>query len=260
MIHVLGRAYHNSMDLEEQATLPFVGGIRQHGYQCGQIWGAALAAGARMHQQFGDGQEAQTRTLIAAEKLVETFREGSGEVNCHEITSIDKDSTSMDMVKYFLLKGGSVGCFRMANHYAPKAYDVIEETLGQEQVSVPQTAVSCTALLAKQMGADPKHQTMSAGLAGGIGLCGEACGALGTAVWIHAMKMKREDPELDLWKDEKFGALFETLVEKFLEASDYEFECKDIVGRQFESIEDHAAYLSGGGCSRIIEALSSTIE
>jgi hypothetical protein len=257
---VLGRAFNNAMDLEEQATLPFVGGIRQYGYQCGQVWGAALAAGARVHQQIGDGEDAQARTLMAAEKLVEVFRQESGEVNCHEITSINKDSTGMDMVKYFLLKGGSIGCFRMASHYAPLAYDAIEESLAVEVKNIPSTPFSCTALLAKQAGASEKHQTMSAGLAGGIGLAGEACGALGTAVWIKAMQLKRENPDIDLWKDETFGAWFESTVEIFLAASEYEFECADIVGKKFENVSDHAEYLQQGGCSRIIEALSAAVK
>ena len=248
------------MELEEQATLPFVGGIRQYGYQCGQIWGAALAGGARIHQQLGDGVESETRSLMAAEKLVEVFRGESGEVNCHEITSIDKDSTSMDMVKYFLLKGGSIGCFRMASHYAPLAYDTIEESIAQESVYVPASPVSCTSCLAKLSGASERHQTMSAGLAGGIGLSGEACGALGTTVWIKAMQLKREDPEIDLWKDEAFGAWFESTVEIFLSASDYEFECADIVGRKFKDIPDHAEYIQQGGCSKIIEALSARVK
>ena len=257
MIHVLDRAFNNPLELEEQATLPFVGGIRQHGYQCGQIWGAALAGGARVHQQCGEGPEAEARTLVAAEKIIKTFRQDNSEVNCHEITTINKESTNMDMVKFFLLKGGSIGCFRMASRFAPLAYDDIQSSLADEAFEYPETPVACTALLAKTMGAKPKHQTMAAGLAGGIGLSGEACGALGTAVWVEAMKMKSADPELDLWKDEAFGAKFETLMEKFLEASDYEFECADIAGRKFETIDDHADYLKQGGCAKIIAALGA---
>ncbi len=253
---MLDRAFQNPLELEEQATLPFVGGIRQHGYQCGQIWGAALGAGARINQQIGDGPEAETRALLASQKLVETFKTDTGEINCHEITSLDKDSTNMDLVKYFLLKGGSIGCFKMASRFAPAAFDDIEQTLAEENVNVPETPVSCTGNLAKKMGASDKHQTMASGLAGGIGLSGEACGALGTAVWISAMKLKQKDPELDLWKDPGFGAEFEILVEKFLKASDYEFECADIVGRTFESVDDHAEYIRKGGCSGIIAALS----
>lgn len=216
-----------------------------------------MAAGARVHQQIGEGAEAETRTLMASEALVKSFREDNGEVNCHEITSINKDSTNMDMVKYFLLKGGSIGCFRMASRFASLAYDDIEASLTEQNIDIPDSPISCTSLLAQKSHANEKHQTMVAGLAGGIGLSGEACGALGTAVWIEAMKIKREDPELDLWKDEKFGEKFETLLEKFLAASDYEFECADIVGRKFENIEDHASYISEGGCSKIIDALAA---
>ncbi len=46
-------------------------------------------------------------------------------------------------------------------------------------------------------------------------------------------------------------------IEKFLESSDYEFECSEIVGRKFENIRDHAEYLSSGGCSKIIEGLAA---
>ena len=247
------------MDLEEQASLPFVGGVKQYGYQCGQIWGASLAAGARVSQQKGDGAESQARTLQATQKLTEIFRGISGEVNCHEITSLDKDSTNMEMVTHFLLKGGSIRCFRMASSYAPAAYEAIEETM-DENVQVPEGELSCTALLVKKAGNPEKHQTMAAGLAGGIGFSGEACGALGTVVWLNAMKALKENPEVDLWGDQDFNTWFESTVETFLKASDYEFECADIVGRKFESTTDHAEHLKSGGCSTIIDALLSTLD
>jgi len=256
---VLGRAYNNPLDFEEQASLPFVGGIRQHGYQCGQIWGASLAAGARVYQQKGAGVDSEMRSVKISSSLVEVFREGNGEVNCHEITTLNKDSTGFDMAKYFLLKGGSIGCFRMASHYAPLAYDAIEENLKEADSNASDQPFSCTALLAKKAGANEKHQTMAAGLAGGIGLCGEACGALGTAVWIKAMQAKQQNPEIDLWGDKDFSQDFETLVEVFLEASDYEFECANIVGRKFKDVEDHGDHLKQGGCSRIIDALADNL-
>ena len=34
-------------------------------------------------------------------------------------------------------------------------------------------------------------------------------------------------------------------------------ECSAIVGRQFENIADHAAYLRDGGCAEIIELLAA---
>lgn len=220
------------------------------------MWGAALAAGARIHIQKGGGPEAQTRAVRAGQKIVETFRNDNGEVDCHEITSMHKESTPFEMVKYFLLKGGSIGCFRMANNFAPKAYDDIEAALAEDLTDKLQLPLTCTGLLAKQMGAQDKHQTMSASLAGGIGLSGEACGALGTAVWIKAMKIARSRPEVDLWKDSEFSDEFEGLVEKFLAASDYKFECHEISNRKFATPGEHAEYIQNGGCAAIIEALS----
>jgi hypothetical protein len=47
-------------------------------------------------------------------------------------------------------------------------------------------------------------------------------------------------------------------LDRYLKASDYQLECTEVVGKKFESIEDHARYLREGGCSKIIESLSST--
>jgi hypothetical protein len=47
------------------------------------------------------------------------------------------------------------------------------------------------------------------------------------------------------------------LVERFLKASGYTFECSAITGRTFTNVADHASYLQGGGCARILEALGT---
>ena len=41
--------------LEERAADPWAGGLMQ-GYQCGQLWDAALAAGAQAHRLWGAGR------------------------------------------------------------------------------------------------------------------------------------------------------------------------------------------------------------
>lgn len=46
--------------------MPFAGGIMQRGYQCGMIWGAALAAGAEAHRLHGPGPQAETAAIMAA--------------------------------------------------------------------------------------------------------------------------------------------------------------------------------------------------
>jgi len=253
---VLDRAFDTPLEPEEHAAVPFAGGIKQHGYQCGMIWGSVLAAGAQAYKVHGPGPAAETRAVIAAEKLVDTFRTDNDEINCYEITEIDKSSSILQMITYFLLKGGTIGCMRMAGRFAPLAFNDIKSTISNGDVKVPARPVSCASLLAEKMGATERQTVMASGFAGGIGLCGGGCGALGTAIWLMGMKLQQETNVKNLWNDDTFTAKFDVLIERFLASSDYEFECADIIGRKFESIEDHAAFIREGGCSKIIDTLA----
>jgi hypothetical protein len=252
-LRVLNRAFDNTLEEEEHATMPFAGGIMQHGYQCGMIWGATLAAGAQAYRVHGPGPRAEASAIMAAQRLVESFRSLNSCINCLEITDIDKSSSNLQMITYFLLKGGSIGCFRMAAKYAPEAFSSINAALSDDSIEAPTPPVSCAALLARKMGLSDRHTVMAAGLAGGIGLCGGACGALGAAIWISTMNSaKKGDGKIDYRSPRAMD-----LIESFLECTNYEFECSAIVGRKFENISDHADYLRDGGCSNIIEVLAA---
>ncbi len=251
--HVLNRAFNQPLPDEECAAMPFAGGMLRHGYQCGLLWGAALAAGARTHRQFGAGPAAETRAVLAAQRLVPSFRAQNRHINCLEITEIGRSSTTMQMITFFLIKGGTLGCFRRAARYARTAFSDINATLCEQSADTPPAPASCSALLARKLGASDLHTMMVAGLAGGIGLSGEACGALGAAIWLSALNnLRKEDGKVKF--DDPRAA---TLIDRFLKCTDYEFECSKIVGRKFDSVSDHAAYLSGGGCSKILEVLST---
>jgi hypothetical protein len=257
LINVLDRAFDNPLIPEEHAAAPFAGGIKQHGYQCGMIWGSVLAAGAQAFKLFGPGPEAETRAVEAAVKLVDTFHSDNGEINCYEITEIDKSSSALKMITFFLLKGGTIGCFRMAGRFAPLALKEINKAISEDSIRIPASPVSCASLLAEKMGATERQKVMVSGFAGGIGLCGGGCGALGAAIWLMGMKLQQEADIKNLWNDESFNSNFNDLVERFLASSDYEFECADIVGRKFDNFEDHASFISEGGCCKIIEALAA---
>jgi hypothetical protein len=109
--------------------------------------------------------------------------------------------------------------------------------------------------VANKLDVSDMQRMMVAGLAGGIGLCGSACGALGAAIWIRELKRLEKGVGNGKTDFKSPGAL--RLIDRFLECTDYEFECSKIVGRRFESVDDHAAYLRDGGCSRVIEILAS---
>jgi hypothetical protein len=238
------------LKIEEKAAGPLAGGIANMGYQCGMLWGAALAAGAQAYRLIGAGLEAETAAIKTTQRLVESFRARTNEINCMEITDLDMQKGTGALK--FILKGGPIGCFRLAAGYAPEVRSGINAVFADDHFEAPSPPVSCAAVLAQKMGASDMHTVMAAGFAGGIGLSGGACGVLGAAIWITSMNQPVEMEGFsyaNTWIGE--------MVEKFLESSDYEFECSEVVGRRFKNVNDHAAYLHAGGCSQIIEALAA---
>jgi len=147
LFHVLSRAFDHPLKAEESAARPLAGGIMQHGYQCGMIWGATLAAGAQAYRLLGPGPQAETRAIIAAQRLVESFRVRNNHINCVDITDIDRSSTTMQMITYFLIKGGSIGCFRMAARYAPAAFSEINTALSENNIEAPPAPISCSKII-----------------------------------------------------------------------------------------------------------------
>ncbi|MBU1230650.1 MAG: C-GCAxxG-C-C family protein [Proteobacteria bacterium] len=253
LFHVLNRAYGQPQIDEERAAMPLAGGIIQHGYQCGMLWGATLAAGAQAYRRFGKGPQAEARSIIAGQRLVESFHGLNNNTNCLEITGIDNSSSTIQMFTYFLIKGGTIGCFRMAAKYAPAAFREINCAMSEEHAEAPAAPASCSALLAQKMGVSDMHAVMAAGLAGGIGLSGGACGALGAALWITGLNiLKQGARKLDYKSPSTFD-----IIDRFLKNGGYEFECSKIVGRRFESIEDHAEHVRSGGCANLLDALAA---
>ena len=258
MMHVIDRAFDHPMEVPEHGVMPLAGGINQQGYQCGLLWGATMAAGAQAHQVHGPGTRAEAAAVEASKALVASFRELKGTTDCFDITDIDWKTVSKSkwkMVRYFL-SGGPIRCLRLSTRFAPVAFDAIGHAMSQPPAATGCNPVSCAAELVKKAGLDDEHAAMAAGLAGGMGLSGGGCGALGAAVWIVGMAYAGEGFSSYELVSEKASEV----VERFLKASDYEFECAEIVGRTFEDLPDHAAHLRDGGCAELIEMLASAVK
>lgn len=247
---VLNRAFEHPLGEEERASDPLAGGILQHGYQCGMIWGSVLAAGAEIYRRCGAGPRAEAKAIRAAQRIMDSFRTQNKETDCVEITGIQETSTPWQMTKYFLLQGGTVGCFRMAVRYAPVAHREIEAAISGDDAGTPAAPVSCAAELARKMGASEMHTVMVAGFAGGIGLSGGACGALGAAIWLRQLKALQEGG-----KPGYKSAEVQDIIARFVKCTGCEFECSKIAGQKFENAASHAAYVSNGGCSKIMGVL-----
>jgi len=251
LLCVVNRAYSYPLSVEEKAADPLAGGIMQHGHQCGMLWGATLAAGAEAYRRFGAGPRTEAAAILAARRVVDSFREQNGHTDCVELTGLNADATTRDLIMHFFIKGGTVECCRMAARYAPVVFAEIEATLAARRDEVPGATVSCAAALARRLGASELHVAMAAGLAGGIGLSGGGCGALGAAVWLAGVRTLARGGKVAFKSQEALD-----ILERFLAASDYELECAAIVGRRFETVGAHAEHVRAGGCAQLLDALA----
>ena len=253
MMHVLNRALGQPMATEERGAMPLAGGIVQQGYQCGMVWGAALAAGARAHALYGAGPKAEAAAVLAGQRLVALFRERNRTLDCAAITDTDWTKKSQMLLNF--LRGGPIACTTMAMRFAPAAHEALEQALAQPPAEKFRGPVSCASRLIRQLGLGERHAVMAAALAGGIGLSGGACGALGAAVWVIGMSCANQGLKFD-----EVNTRAAQTLERFLEVTDYELECAAIVGRPFEGVGDHVGHLRQGGCDKIIHALAWAVE
>jgi len=253
MCRDVNRANQSSRTAEENAAMPLAGGIMQHGHQCGMLWGAALAAGACTQQLGGPSRKAEAAAVRAAARAATAFRDQNGTVNCKDLTGLDKDTPNHVLMAHFFLKGGVIACSKRVARFGPAARAAI---LDDGQPEPPgQGPVSCAAEMARRLGATPEQACMAAGLAGGIGLCGGACGALGTAVWMLSLKHAQSTGKPMNFKAPEGLAL----IECFERCTGNQFNCSDIAERRFDNVEEHAEYLKQGGCSKVLDALCAQL-
>ena len=255
---VVDSSFDHPLKLEEGASLPLAGGLMQNGYQCGMLWGAVLAAGAQVYHRFGSGPDAESKAIRTAQSLVEVFRLRNKHIDCSDITEMNWKGSSTSglagQVLKFFLKGGPLVCFSMSANYARVAFNQLNTELAEDPVKAPLPPVSCAALLAQKIGASELHTLMVSGFAGGVGLSGGGCGALGAAIWMMGVNYSQANggkPGFD-------NPLYSALLDRYLESADYEFECSKIVGRKFDDVADHANYLRQGGCEKIIATLAKS--
>jgi hypothetical protein len=179
----------NNNEAEEKASDILAGGIAQQGYQCGLIWGAALAAGKEANKRFADKGVAIERSVNACIGIVKTFENKTKTVDCREITGIDY--TKKGSILKGIFKAGD--CFRLADKVANRLHDAASDGLANTD-SETKEITSCTAETAFLMNATNEETVMVSGLAGGIGLSGNACGALATAIYLNAVhRIKQGD-------------------------------------------------------------------
>ncbi|WP_299124289.1 C-GCAxxG-C-C family protein [uncultured Winogradskyella sp.] len=256
--HILNREFGHIKENEERALNPLAGGILNEGHQCGMLWGAALAVGAESYRKHNNQDKAITIAVTATQKIMDSFVKQSGATDCKDI--IGYDLTSIIGMSKFMLKVTLQGmknshCFNLAEQWAPEAVEVATQSLS-EYTNISQKPLSCASEVVKQMGGSIEEVVMVAGYAGGLGLSGNACGALSAAIWKRMLDWCREHPD----KNPPFfnNKTAKKLLKAFNKSTDDKMLCSDICGQEFQSLEDHTAYLKNGGCQTLIAVLANS--
>ena len=249
--YLLNREFGYLKEEDERASNPFAGGIMQKGHQCGMLWGSALAVGAESYRRCSNHDQAVGLAIHATQHLIVSFSKRTKSVNCREITDTDF-SSKFAMLKYMLFKARY--CFNLSEKWAPEAIQSATEGLSLELSDVPGTATSCATEVVKKMGASDEKAVTVAGFAGGLGLSGNACGALSAAIWMKTLAWNREHSKKSSFSNPDATKTFNA----FEEVTDSEILCHKISGKRFKSIDDHTEFIKNGGCERLITVLSQT--
>ncbi|MCF8368298.1 MAG: C-GCAxxG-C-C family protein [Bacteroidales bacterium] len=247
--HILNKEFGHPKEEEERAIDPLAGGILQQGYQCGMLWGTTMAIGAESYRRSENQSQSVALTIKTTQQIMESFENRTKSIECAEITKTDFNK-KWSLAKY-MLSGKFVSCFSLAGKWAPEALHTAREGLFINPTpSGPLT--SCASEAVKKMGGTEEEMAMVAGFAGGMGLSGNACGALAAAIWKTINNLIKKEN----WKYTLNDPVTNKIMKKFYETTDYKIECHEICGKRFKSIEEHTEFINTGGCAKLIEALA----
>jgi len=250
LFYILNNEFGHTKENEERASDPLAGGIAQEGYQCGMLWGSALAIGAESFRRNEDKGKAIAHAIASTQSVLESFVNRAKNANCGVITSCDFTS-KFGLAKY-LVTGKPIICFNLADKWAPEAIQSATDGLSKQISDLPAAPLSCASEVVEKMGGSEEEMVMVAGFAGGFGLSGNACGALSAAIWMNTLyRVRKQNYKYALSDPE-----VEKIMNAFFEETGYKMECFKICGQKFNTINDHTEYIKNCGCQKLINALA----
>lgn len=256
MFHLLNHEFGNPKAGEEKASDLLAGGIAQKGQQCGMLWGGALAVGAESFRRYGNQSKAIASAITASQHLVESFAKRTKSVNCRDITGVNwekKLDLTFYMVKIIMQGFIYSPCFNLIVKWTPEAIQAANKGLSEKTIQ-SRPGMSCATEVLKKMGACDEDAITAAGFAGGIGLSGNACGALSAVIWYKMLDWGKKHPG----KKPTFfnNQDIQRILKEFNIQTNSEMRCNKICGMQFKSLDEHSEYIRNGGCGKLIDSLA----
>jgi hypothetical protein len=257
--------------LEEQASHLLSGGMMHQGNACGFLTGAILSAGLQAARRFDNDTTRSAATLHAAVRLAKAYPEISGSINCREITG-QSVITLKDKAQY-MREGKARQCGRLLMQWATRADKLIDDALTEFEMRDPiPSCANCATKTYKRIVSREElgrsGSTYVAGLAGGVGLQGRSCAALTVGVIVLARRhyaahrSRRQDSRFLGTLHELGLAGFRKRPARLLEEFKREFGsdlCSEILEHSFASPNDHASFITKGGCREVIDFIGNRV-
>lgn len=255
----------------EQAIHAFSGGFMHRGDACGLLTGAVLAAGFEAKRRFSDDATRSGAALQVAVRLAAALPELAGSVNCRDIT--DGELITLAGRLRYLQQGTAPRCGRLHLKWGERAHELIDRSL-TELADQPPVAICANCAVetlrrcAPSVGVPAEDAVVVAGLAGGVGLLGNVCGALGAGVFALGAARYRQaqadqrDSRLRGSIQELLGTAYRgaaTDLRSSLEAGLGSCLCEEIIGRRFASVADHSEFIELGGCREVITSVADWV-
>lgn len=252
LFYILNRESGDPKENEERAADPLAGGLMQTGHQCGMLWGSTLAVGAEAFRRHENRDQAIAAAITATQHLAEAFSKTARSVDCRDIMGCDFSGKAGLWKAFFF--GRFVRCFSLVDKWAQEAIQLLRAGLVLESADLPVQPLSCASETAKKMGASAEEAVMVAGFAGGIGLSGNACGALAAALWMNTLAWCKKNPG-------KTPPYFnnpntKNILKEFYGATAAKILCHEITGKYFKTIGEHADFIKNNGCDKLMQVLA----
>lgn len=252
LFYVFNQKFGHPSTNEENAAQLLAAGLMRKGYQCGMLWGASLGVGAESFRRYNDGDQSISKAITVTQHLMKSFSKRAKSVNCNDIISGNL-SSAFGFAKYFLFRR-FMTCNNLFEKWTPEAIQCAIEGLSYSKNDFSQKPISCASEVVRKMGGSNEEMVMVAGFAGGLGLSGNACGALAAAVWMSTLKLMREKN----YKISLFNPVQDKILKKFYETTNSEILCHKISGKCFKTIGDHTEFIKFGGCDKLIDVLAQS--
>ena len=248
--YLLNEEFGNNKPNEEHATDPFGGGVVQQGHQCGFLWGTSMAVATEAYNRYPNKSVATEIAIKATRHIMDSFKDQTGVHNCREFTK-SNFTKPLGLVKY-LITGKAFACFNLAQKWIPEAYEAAKEGLEISGNEKDFEMTSCASEVVKKMSGSDEEQLMVAGFAGGLGLSGNACGALSAAIWKTILDLVRKGE----WKYTLKDKDSKEVMNRFFEETKNKTTCQEITGCRFKDTKEHSEFIQNGGCSQLINTLA----